>query len=190
MSSTSHPRPLTVALVGNPNTGKSTLFSALSGVRQQVGNYAGVTVEEKLGQLEHDGRTWTLIDLPGTYSLAPRSPDEAVTVDALLGRSPDLPEPDVALCVVSAVNLERNLYLVSQVFELGRLEQTIAALEKAVRLDPHHARAWFNLGLARNSLGPGDPALEALQQRFVYEQTDFMPAYRRALAQRRERFLK
>ena len=126
MSPTSEPRPLTVALVGNPNTGKSTLFSALSGVQQQVGNYAGVTVEEKLGQLEHEGRTWTLIDLPGTYSLAARSPDEVVTVDVLLGRSPELPEPDVALCVVSAVNLERNLYLVSQVFELGR--PTVIAL--------------------------------------------------------------
>jgi ferrous iron transport protein B len=126
MPLTTVPRPLTVALVGNPNTGKSTLFSALSGVQQQVGNYAGVTVAEKLGQLVHAGRVWTLVDLPGTYSLAPRSPDEAVTVDALLGRSPELPEPDVLLCVVSAVNLERNLYLVSQAFELGR--PTVIAL--------------------------------------------------------------
>ena len=79
-----------MALIGNPNTGKSTLFGALSGVRQRVGNYPGVTVEKKLGQMAHDGRRWTLVDLPGTYSLAPRSPDEMVAVDVLLGRRADV----------------------------------------------------------------------------------------------------
>ncbi len=116
----------TVALIGNPNTGKSTLFGALSGVRQRVGNYPGVTVEKKLGQMTHDGRRWTLVDLPGTYSLAPRSPDEMVAVDVLLGRREDAPTPDVVVCVVDADNLERNLYLVSQVLELGR--PTVVAL--------------------------------------------------------------
>ncbi|MDG3002734.1 ferrous iron transport protein B [Paludisphaera mucosa] len=109
-----------IALVGNPNTGKSTLFGALSGVAQRVGNYPGVTVEKKLGEVVHDGRRWVLIDLPGTYSLAPRSPDEMVTVDVLLGRQADLPPPDVVVCVVAAGNLNRNLYLLSQVMELGR----------------------------------------------------------------------
>ncbi|MFO0908978.1 MAG: FeoB small GTPase domain-containing protein [Isosphaeraceae bacterium] len=115
-----------MALVGNPNTGKSTLFSALSGVQQQVGNYSGVTVEKKFGRVSHAGRDWELIDLPGTYSLLPRSPDEAVAVDLLLGRMPGIQEPDVLVAVVSAVSLERNLYLLSQIFELGR--PTVIAL--------------------------------------------------------------
>ena len=75
---------LTVALIGNPNTGKSTLFSRLAGVRQRVGNYPGVTVEKKLGTTEFHGQRFTIVDLPGTYSLAPRSPDEMVAVDVLL----------------------------------------------------------------------------------------------------------
>lgn len=112
-------RPLTVALIGNPNTGKSTLFSVLAGVRQRVGNYPGVTVEKKLGKTEFHGREYTIVDLPGTYSLAPRSPDEMVAVDVLLGRQSDAPPIDVVLCIVDASNLERNLYLVSQVLELG-----------------------------------------------------------------------
>src|SRR5687768_11913189 len=119
MNVASPPRPLTVALIGNPNTGKSTLFSALSGLRQRVGNYPGVTVEKKIGRTEFHGREFTLVDLPGTYSLAPRSPDEMVAVDVLLGRQSDVPAIDVVLCIVDASNLERNLYLVSQVLELG-----------------------------------------------------------------------
>lgn len=110
----------TITLIGNPNTGKSTLFGALSGVRQRVGNYPGVTVEKTIGEVEHQGRKWLLVDLPGTYSLAPRSPDEMVAVDVLLGRIDDLPPPSVIVCVVASNNLQRNLYLVSQVLELGR----------------------------------------------------------------------
>jgi ferrous iron transport protein B len=108
-----------VALVGNPNTGKSTLFTALAGVRQRVGNYPGVTVEKKTGRLQHEGQTFELVDLPGTYSLAPRAPDEMVTVDLLLGRRTGEQPPDVILSIVDASNLERNLYLVSQVLSLG-----------------------------------------------------------------------
>jgi ferrous iron transport protein B len=119
MSTTVAKSTLTIALVGNPNTGKSTLFNALAGVRQRVGNYPGVTVEKKTGHLVHAGQRLELIDLPGTYSLAPRSPDEMVAVDVLLGRRPDAPAPDAVLCIVDASNLERNLYLVSQVLELG-----------------------------------------------------------------------
>jgi ferrous iron transport protein B len=104
-------KPIRVALVGNPNTGKSTLFTALAGVRQRVGNYPGVTVEKKSGTMRHGGHTFELIDLPGTYSLAPRSPDEMVTVDVLLGRRDNAAPPDVVLSIVDASNLERNLTL-------------------------------------------------------------------------------
>jgi ferrous iron transport protein B len=122
---TQSPTP-TVALIGNPNTGKSTLFAALSGVHQRIANYPGVTVEKKVGQMTAGGRKWTLVDLPGTYSLAPRSLDEMVAVDVLLGRRDDTPAPDAVLCIVDATNLERNLYLVSQALELGR--PTVVAL--------------------------------------------------------------
>jgi ferrous iron transport protein B len=129
----------TIALIGNPNTGKSTLFSALAGVRQRVGNYPGVTVEKKLGRMTHGGRTYTLIDLPGTYSLAPRSPDEMVAVDLLLGRL-DEGAPDAVLSIIDASNLERNLYLVSQVLELGlptvvALNMTDVAEARGITID-------------------------------------------------------
>src|ERR1700690_4307920 len=109
------------ALVGNPNCGKSTLFNALTGLKQKVGNYPGVTVEKKIGtSYSQHGQPITVIDLPGAYSLAARSPDEAVTRDVLLGRRTDTPQPDRILCIVDATNLERNLYLVHQVLDLGR----------------------------------------------------------------------
>lgn len=108
-----------VALIGNPNTGKSTLFNALVGIHQHVGNYPGVTVEKKTGRMDHRGRRYELIDLPGLFSLAPRSRDEMVAVDLLLGRRRDCPPVDAVICIVDASNLERNLYLVSQVLELG-----------------------------------------------------------------------
>src|SRR4051794_10564097 len=109
----------TVALVGNPNTGKTTLFNALAGMRQRTGNYPGVTVETKKGRLRHDGRAVDVIDLPGTYSLAPRSPDEMLAVDLVLGRQAGESRPDVVVTIVDASNLERNLYLTTQALELG-----------------------------------------------------------------------
>ena len=108
-----------VALLGNPNTGKSTLFSALAGIPTRIGNYPGVTVEEKLGRFSHRGRTIELIDLPGTYSLVPKSPDEQVAVDVLRGRLPGVPAPDCVVVVADATNLERNLYLATQALEIG-----------------------------------------------------------------------
>ncbi|MDI1320047.1 MAG: ferrous iron transport protein B [bacterium] len=108
-------------MVGNPNCGKTTLFNALTGLRQKVGNYPGVTVEKKIGiTYSQHGRPIQLIDLPGAYSLAARSPDEAVLRDVLLGRREDTPQPDRIICVVDASNLERNLYLVHQLLDLGR----------------------------------------------------------------------
>ncbi len=140
MSITTEHRTVTVALIGNPNTGKSTLFNALSGVRQRTGNYPGVTVEKKIGRMTEAGREFVLVDLPGTYSLSPRSPDEMIAVEVLLGRRNDVNEPDAVLCIVDASNLQRNLYLVSQVLELGRpvvlaLNMTDIAREKGQVID-------------------------------------------------------
>ena len=110
---------LTVALAGNPNSGKTTLFNALTGLNQKVGNYPGVTVEKKTGRLVVDSsHKIDIIDLPGTYSLSVRSPDEQVARDVLLGHALGTPRPDVVVCIVDAGNLERNLYLVSQIQDL------------------------------------------------------------------------
>ena len=87
--------------------------------RRASGNYPGVTVEKKIGRVRFGETTVRLVDLPGTYSLAPRSPDEMVSVDVLLGRQPDVGRIDAVLCIVDASNIERNLFLVSQVLDLG-----------------------------------------------------------------------
>src|SRR5437867_11195623 len=119
--SSSQSRTLTVALAGNPNSGKTTIFNALTGLRQKVANYPGVTVEKKTGRCKlPSGQTAIVIDLPGTYSLISRSPDEVVAMEVLRGLRPDTPAPDLVVVVVDASNLQRNLYLVSQLIELGR----------------------------------------------------------------------
>jgi ferrous iron transport protein B len=112
-----HPEPakvLTVAVAGNPNSGKSTLINGLAGTRLQVGNWPGVTVEKKEAALEFQGRRVRLVDLPGTYSLSPYSQEEIIARDYLVQE-----QPDVILNVVDATNLERNLYLTVQMLELG-----------------------------------------------------------------------
>ncbi|HEY0675728.1 MAG TPA: FeoB small GTPase domain-containing protein, partial [Immundisolibacter sp.] len=108
-----------VALVGNPNCGKTALFNLLTGSRQKVANYAGVTVERKEGRLfDHAGKVVRVLDLPGTYSLHPRSPDERVTCDVLAGQAAGEKRPDLVVCVVDATNLRRNLRLVLAVKRL------------------------------------------------------------------------
>ena len=112
--------PLSVALIGNPNTGKTSLFNMLTGLHQHVGNYAGVTVEKKTGTWTlPDGVKVNLIDLPGTYNLNAASLDERVAVDVLAGHSSDAAPPDLVIVVVDVENLRRNLYLASQASELG-----------------------------------------------------------------------
>jgi len=107
----------TLALVGNPNAGKTTLFNALTGLRAKTANFPGTTVERKVGRLHLDHRQIVIVDLPGLYSLDSQSPDEKLAADALQGKL-EHTAPDAALVVVDATNLERNLFLASQVLEL------------------------------------------------------------------------
>ena len=114
-------RPLRVALVGNPNSGKTALFNALTGAHQKVANYAGVTVERKEGRVQSSsGRSITALDLPGTYSLRARSPDEEVTRDAVLGRLQGEAAPDVIVAVADATNLRLVLRLILELKAVGR----------------------------------------------------------------------
>ncbi len=114
-------RQITLALAGNPNCGKTTLFNALTGMRQKVANYPGITVEKKTGQTAlTDGTTAEVLDLPGTYSLIATSPDEQVTAGILNGTWPGTPAPDRVIAVVDASTLARGLFLVSQLLSLGR----------------------------------------------------------------------
>ena len=132
---------LRVAIIGNPNTGKTTLFNALTGLRQRVGNFAGVTVERVEGGFKGPGgRRITVLDLPGSYSLSAGSPDEQVALEVLLSRDADQWQPAVVLVVVDAVHLERNLFLASQIIELGvpvviALNQFDVAQDEGITID-------------------------------------------------------
>lgn len=128
MGTTSAAKPIspkvatrTIALAGNPNCGKTTLFNALTGLRAKVGNYPGVTVERKEGRLAGTTADYPVmvLDLPGTYSLSPQSIDEQIARDILFHRLPAVPAPDLVVVVADASNLQRNLYFVTQVLELG-----------------------------------------------------------------------
>ncbi len=107
-------KEIIVAVAGQPNSGKSTIFNMLTGARQHVANYPGVTVEKRTGRYGYEGNTITLVDLPGTYSLTSYSPEERIARDFLLHE-----KPAVVLDIVDASNLERNLYLTFQLAEMG-----------------------------------------------------------------------
>lgn len=107
-------RELLVALAGNPNVGKSTLFNALTGARQHVGNWPGKTIERREGSFKWNELTVRVVDLPGTYSLSPYSPEEEIARTFIVKEKPDL-----VVNVVDAANLERNLYLTAQILETG-----------------------------------------------------------------------
>ncbi|MGH8031499.1 MAG: ferrous iron transport protein B [Luteimonas sp.] len=133
--------PLRLALVGNPNCGKTALFNQLTGSRQKVANYAGVTVERKEGRLvAPSGRSYALLDLPGAYSLQPSSLDEAITRDLCRGFYPGEPAPDVLVCVIDATNLRLHLRFVLELRSLGRpmviaLNMADVAQRRGIRID-------------------------------------------------------
>ena len=133
-------KSVTIAVVGNPNSGKSTLFNRVTGLNQRTANYPGVTVEKRTGKLTLGKTLFDLIDLPGIYSLSPESTDERIVVDVLLGRVPGTPRPDVILAVVDSTRLYQGLYLLQQLAELGRpmvvaLTMADDALDKGIAID-------------------------------------------------------
>ena len=146
----------TAALVGNPNSGKSALFNALTGARQKIANYPGVTVERKAGRMMlPSGEPVELVDLPGSYALDAASPDEEVTRRVILGEFPGEAEPEVLVVVLDASNLEQHLVFAQELIELGRpvvvaLNMLDLAERDGLTLDP--AALSHSLGV------PGEPS--------------------------------
>jgi ferrous iron transport protein B len=135
----------TIAVVGNPNAGKSSVFNRLTGLRQRTANYPGVTVERKVGRAVFGGHTVDLIDLPGTYSLSPTSTDEQIAVNVLFGRVPGTARPDAILAVIDSTRLYQGLYLLQQLVELGRpmlvaLTMSDAAQQDGIKIDVERLR--------------------------------------------------
>ena len=164
----------TLALVGNPNAGKTTLFNALTGLRAKTANFAGTTVERKVGRLHLGSQQIVVVDLPGLYSLESNSPDEKLASDLLHGRLAEHPAPDAALVVVDATNLERNLFLVSQLLELDcpvivALNMMDMARRDGIRIDVAKLRAELGCVVIPISAraGTGIEALKAELARLV-----------------------
>ena len=186
-------RPLRIALVGNPNTGKTTLFNRLTGSRQRIGNYPGVTVEKKYGVWHPGGRAATLVDLPGAYSLAASSPDERVALDFLTGHLAGEGRPDAVICVVDASNIVRNLFLASQVADLGlplviALNMSDAAEQAGIHIDAALLARHLGVPVVRTvaTRGEGSGALEkavlrAVDGRLLMAQVPWPEAVQRAV---------
>ena len=191
MSQTS--RQLCIALVGNPNTGKTTLFNRLTGSRQKIGNYPGVTVEKKTGTWETAAGPVTLVDLPGAYSLAASSPDERVALDFLTGHLDGEKQPDAVICVVDASNVVRNMFLASQVADLGlplviALNMSDAADHAGIHVDAALLSRRLGVPVVRTvaTKGEGMPALEkavshAIEDRALMAQVPWPEAVGRAV---------
>jgi ferrous iron transport protein B len=135
---------LTIALAGNPNAGKTTIFNALTGLHQHTGNWPGKTVEKKEGEIQHGNLKINIVDLPGTYSLTAYSPEEIIARDFIIQK-----DPDVVINVVDATNLERNLYLTIQILELD--VPVVVALNMADDLQRNGAK--INLAQLSQFLG-------------------------------------
>lgn len=155
-------REYLIALVGNPNVGKTTLFNALTGLRHTTANYPGVTVEKRVGELNLEGysKPVQVLDLPGTYSLLPHSPDEAIVRQVLLGHQKGMKRPDLAVVILDAGNFERNLYLALQVMDTGTpsifvLNMWDEALEKGRAPDADRLSALLGIPCVRMSAHKG-----------------------------------
>lgn len=165
---TLHPTGPLVAMVGNPNSGKTALFNLLTGSRQKVANYAGVTVERKEGRLQLSEQNYLrILDLPGVYSLYPRSPDERVTCDVLAGKAKGEKKPDLIICVLDATNLRRNLRLVLAVKRMGlpcvvALNMMDMAKERGLKIDVAALSKALDLPVVETIAvkGKGDTALK------------------------------
>jgi ferrous iron transport protein B len=176
--------PTYVVLTGNPNSGKTTVFNALTGLRAKVGNYAGVTVERKEGRLlgASAGMDVRVLDLPGTYSLSPNSMDEQISRDVLLHRLAELPPPSLMVVVVDASNLQRNLYYTTQVVELGHptiiaLNMVDVAENNGHRIDEQKLSAALGVPVVPivASAGAGVPELRAKIIALLQSETEIKP---------------
>ncbi len=183
------PCPSYIALTGNPNCGKTTLFNALTGLRAKVGNYAGVTVERKEGRLlgAPAALNARVLDLPGTYSLSPQSLDEQISRDVLLNRLPELPAPSLIVVVIDASNLQRNLYYATQVIELGHptliaLNMTDVAESNGHFIDSAKLAAALGVPVVP-IVASGGRGLPELRQKIVSCLQDGLPAVPRQFSE-------